>query len=66
MNYNFDELTERRNTGCVKWDSNTDPDILPLWVADMDFRTASRREGGSEATCRLRHLRIRARTRLLL
>lgn len=40
MNYNFDELTERRNTGCVKWDSNTDPDILPLWVADMDFRTA--------------------------
>lgn len=40
MNYNFDELTERRNTACVKWDSNTDPDILPLWVADMDFRTA--------------------------
>lgn len=40
MNYNFDELTERRNTGCVKWDSNTDPNILPLWVADMDFRTA--------------------------
>ncbi len=40
MNYNFDELTERRDTGCVKWDSDNDPDVLPLWVADMDFRTA--------------------------
>ncbi len=40
MNYNFEELTERRNTGCVKWDSDKDPDMLPLWVADMDFRTA--------------------------
>ena len=40
MNYNFDELTRRRGTGCMKWDSDTDPDVLPLWVADMDFRTA--------------------------
>ena len=40
MKYNFDELTERRNTGCVKWDSDNDPDMLPLWVADMDFQTA--------------------------
>lgn len=40
MQYNFDELTERRNTGCVKWDSDNDPDMLPLWVADMDFQTA--------------------------
>lgn len=38
--YNFDELTQRRGTGCVKWDSDSDPDMLPLWVADMDFRTA--------------------------
>lgn len=40
MKYNFDELTQRRNTGSVKWDTDPDPDILPLWVADMDFRTA--------------------------
>ncbi|MDE7115306.1 MAG: pyridoxal phosphate-dependent aminotransferase [Muribaculaceae bacterium] len=40
MQYNFDELTERRNTGCVKWDSDNDTDMLPLWVADMDFQTA--------------------------
>jgi len=38
--HNFDELTERRGTACVKWDSDADPDMLPLWVADMDFRTA--------------------------
>ena len=41
MKYNFDELTERRGTNSVKWDENTAyPDILPMWVADMDFRTA--------------------------
>lgn len=38
--FNFDELTDRRNTGSYKWDSHTDPDMIPLWVADMDFRTA--------------------------
>ena len=35
----FDAATERRNTGSVKWDTE-EPDILPMWVADMDFRTA--------------------------
>lgn len=40
MSYNFDELTGRRATGSYKWDSDADPDIIPLWVADMDFRTA--------------------------
>ena len=40
MNYNFDELVERRGTGCVKWDEISDPDVLPLWVADMDFKAA--------------------------
>lgn len=38
--FNFDELTERRGTGSYKWDSNPEPDMIPLWVADMDFRTA--------------------------
>ncbi|KQT18620.1 hypothetical protein ASG31_05160 [Chryseobacterium sp. Leaf404] len=39
MNYNFDEIIERRNTDSVKWDS-FDDDILPMWVADMDFKIA--------------------------
>ena len=38
--YNFDELVERRGTGCVKWDEMNDPDVIPLWVADMDFKAA--------------------------
>ena len=38
--YNFDELTVRRGTGSYKWDSSESPDMIPLWVADMDFRTA--------------------------
>ena len=41
MKYNFDELTERRGTSSMKWDGEGDPaDVLQLWVADMDFRTA--------------------------
>ena len=40
MKYNFDERIERRGTGCVKWDEAPDKDVLPLWVADMDFRAA--------------------------
>ncbi|GGH85096.1 cystathionine beta-lyase [Pullulanibacillus pueri] len=37
----FDEIIERRQTGAVKWDSRKEvfgtEDVLPLWVADMDF-----------------------------
>ena len=40
MEYNFDETVSRRNTNCLKWDASADPDVLPMWVADMDFRTA--------------------------
>jgi len=40
MRYDFDELIERRGTGCVKWDENPTGDIIPLWVADMDFKAA--------------------------
>ena len=40
MEYNFDEIVPRRGTNSYKWDSANDPDILPMWVADMDFRTA--------------------------
>ncbi|MDR1382187.1 MAG: pyridoxal phosphate-dependent aminotransferase [Tannerella sp.] len=40
MNYNFDEIVPRRGSHSCKWDSAEDPATLPMWVADMDFRTA--------------------------
>lgn len=40
MKYDFDEIVPRRGTNSYKWDSDADPDVLPMWVADMDFRTA--------------------------
>ena len=51
MKYNFDEVTERRGTGCVKWDTEhpivnsqalmaNGKEMIPLWVADMDFKAA--------------------------
>lgn len=35
----FDAFIERRNTDSVKWDRYRDTDVIPLWVADMDFRS---------------------------
>ena len=40
MKYNFDEPIERRGTNCVKWDESPSSDVIPMWVADMDFRVA--------------------------
>lgn len=40
MHYDFDKPTLRRGTGSYKWDEAPADDILPLWVADMDFQTA--------------------------
>ena len=40
MKYNFDEQVPRRGTCSYKWDSAKNEDVLPMWVADMDFRTA--------------------------
>ena len=37
--YSFDNIIERRGTGCVKWDEATEG-VIPLWVADMDFAVA--------------------------
>lgn len=43
MKYDFDKIIERRATGALKYDALEerygDPDLLPLWVADMDFAT---------------------------
>ena len=36
----FNELIDRRGSHCCKWDSCTDPDVIPLWIADMDYRAA--------------------------
>ncbi len=36
MIYNFDQVIDRRSSDSVKW-NHFDPDILPMWVADMDF-----------------------------
>lgn len=36
--YDFDEVIDRRNTGSLKWDVAENE--LPMWVADMDFKTA--------------------------
>lgn len=40
MKYNFDEIIPRRGTNSYKWDAAEAEDVLPMWVADMDFRTA--------------------------
>jgi len=40
MKYNFDEIIPRRNSHSYKWDGAENEHVLPLWVADMDFRTA--------------------------
>ncbi len=36
MNYDFDQVIERRGTNAIKWEFYP-ADVLPLWVADMDF-----------------------------
>ncbi|MBF0650739.1 pyridoxal phosphate-dependent aminotransferase [Dysgonomonas sp. GY75] len=40
MKYNFDKTVIRRGSNSYKWDTSKDEEILPLWVADMDFQTA--------------------------
>lgn len=43
MQYNFDTVIERRGSGALKTDALAErygsPDLIPLWVADMDFAT---------------------------
>lgn len=38
MKYNFDEIVDRHGTRCLKWDLFNSK--LPMWIADMDFKTA--------------------------
>jgi len=43
MKYNFEEAPDRVNTNCLKWDKREEvfgkADVIPMWIADMDFRT---------------------------
>jgi cystathionine beta-lyase len=43
MEYDFDEIINRKNTNSAKWDlveeKYGDRDVLPMWVADMDFKS---------------------------
>ncbi len=41
MPFNFDEIIDRRSSDSEKW-NYYDADVLPLWVADMDFRAPER------------------------
>ena len=37
MSFDFDRIIDRRNTGSEKWERYAGRDVLPMWVADMDF-----------------------------
>ena len=37
--FDFDTIIDRSNTASEKWDRYEGRDIIPLWVADMDFRS---------------------------
>ena len=43
--WNFDEVINRENSSCIKYDLREEvfgrADVIPMWVADMDFRTPS-------------------------
>lgn len=37
--FNFDEVIDRRTSSCEKWDKYKGQDVIPAWVADMDFKS---------------------------
>ncbi|MFA5973957.1 MAG: PatB family C-S lyase [Lentimicrobiaceae bacterium] len=43
MDFDFDKIIERKGSSCIKWDGIGkflgSGDVLPMWVADMDFQT---------------------------
>lgn len=45
MKYNFDEIVPRKHTDCLKYDNVMEifgtEEVLPMWIADMDFKTPS-------------------------
>ena len=55
VDYNFDEVIDRRNTDCLKYDfavqRGRPKDVLPFWVADMDFSIAQEIEDALVKRC---------------
>lgn len=55
VTYDFDEVIDRRNTDCLKYDfavqSGRPKDVLPFWVADMDFSIAQEIEDALVKRC---------------
>lgn len=55
VDYNFDEVIDRRNTDCLKYDfavqRGRPKDVLPFWVADMDFPIAQEIEDALVKRC---------------
>ena len=45
MTFNFDHVPQRLGTDSQKWQKYAGRDILPLWVADMDFKASVCRLG---------------------
>lgn len=39
MTFNFDEWVDRSHSDSVKWNKYRDSDVIPLWVADTDFKS---------------------------
>lgn len=39
ISFDFDQIPDRHDTGSVKWDKHKGRDVIPLWIADMDFRS---------------------------
>ncbi len=39
-NYSFDDIVDRHNTNSLKWNKYKHQDVIPLWVADTDFKVA--------------------------
>ena len=40
MNYDFDKRIDRKDNNAVKWEKCSEKNLIPMWVADMDFETA--------------------------
>jgi len=40
MKYNFDEIISRKDSGSIKWDETPFGEVLPMCIADMDFKSA--------------------------
>ena len=65
MKYDFDTIVLRRGTNSYKWDTPKEKNVLPMWVADMDFRTHPHCRSLTKAGC-TRYFRLYQSTRNLL